>query len=999
MTFSLFELSASVLAYLLLLFGVAFVADRGMVPARILNHPAVYVLSLGVFAGALAVHGAAELAFQYGYSFLLYYIGVSLMLILSPLLLFPLMRICRIYQLSSLADLLSFRFRSPWIGTLVTLMMLAAMMPLLALQIQAVSDAMHLLSGDRGNFGHGGSAHGILPPLFCTLIAAFTIYFGTRQLDAHQRHEGLVAAIAFESLVKAAAMFAIGLYAVYSIFGGFGALEQWLTLHPHVLELLDSPLRQDSAHALLLIFFAGAVAMPHMFHMVFSENPGGIGLRAASWGVPGYLLVISLPILPIVWASLKIESDLPQIYSTLAVGLDGGSRLVAIMAFLAGMSAASAVIIVSTLALAGMCLKHLLLPVRLLRGNAGLDTGPGIYTQLSWLRAILIAAIILAGYGFFSLLAGNHSLVDLGLAAFIGTLQFLPGLLATVYWPRANKLGLTCGLIAGFLTWYFALVLPLLSSFEPDFIRYIYLIWFDDVESVWSAATISSLGINICLFVLVSMLTRTSREETISAEICCMDDLNRPMRQSLGLANPEEFKHNLAKALGETTATVEVDRALADLRLEADESRPYALRQLRARIEANLSGLLGPAMAYQIMQSCIPYQLDTPLASEDISLIERRLDNAQISFTGLAADLDNLRRYHRETLRDLPIGVFSLGRDGEVLMWNRNMEETTGVAAEDVVGSYLGSLPEPWAQLLEEFCAFDKDSEHKLHLPEPDSRGRWISLHKAAVGSSSRMSEDQVIVVEDLTDYETLEQELLHSERLASIGRLAAGIAHEIGNPVTGISSLAQNLEVEDDIAAVPEAASDILKQTERVSRIMQSLVSFSHSGRDIADPASLHAVNVADCVDEAIHLLELDLSARRVLFDNRCDREQLVQAEGQRLLQVFINLLGNARDASQRGDSIVIAATQNEGQLEITVTDQGSGIAEEILGQIFEPFFTTKDPGAGTGLGLSLVYSILENLGGRISVQSSVGQHSGTQFRVSLASAQYSEEYGEEFQ
>ena len=641
MTFSLPQLIGVITAYLAILFGVAYLADSGRIPARLLRHPLVYVLSLGVFAGALAIYGAAELSFQYGYGFLLYYTGISLMLLLSPLVMQPLMRVCRIYQLGSLADLLAFRFRSRWVGALVTLVTLAAMLPLLALQIKAVSDAVGILSGVAV---HSPAGNSMLPLVFCGLMMVFAIYFGTRQLAPQERHDGLVAAIALESLVKALALLTVGLAAVYGVFGGFSGLDLWLEDNPHIVDLLDSPLRQDSARALLLIFFAGAVAMPHMFHMAFSESPDSRGLRNASWGLPAYLLIISLPILPITWAGMKLDSDLPQVYSILAVGLDTGSPGIAIAGFLAGMSAASAVVIVSTLALANMCLNHLILPAVLRRGSAGLDAGPDIYAQLRWLRAVLSAAIIMAGYGFFKLVGATQSLVDLGLAAFIGTLQFLPAVLATIYWPKANEKGLICGLLAGVLTWYFTVVLPLFSDFEPEFIRHLYLIWFDDGESIWSAATISSLGINICLFALASVLTKTSDEEAMSAEICSMDDLNRPMRQILGVRNPLEVKQNLAKALGETTANSEVDRALHDLRLSQDEDRPYALRRLRARIEANLSGLLGPAVAYDIMQRCVPYQLNTPQVSEDISLIERHLDNAQVQFTGLAADLDNLRR-------------------------------------------------------------------------------------------------------------------------------------------------------------------------------------------------------------------------------------------------------------------------------------------------------------------------------------------------------------------
>ncbi len=992
MTFSVGELVAGMLAYLGLLFAVGSLADRGKLPARLLEHPAIYVLSLGVMAGGLAIYGATQLAFQYGYGFLLYYAGISTMLLLSPLVMFPVMRICRIYQLSSLADLLTFRFRSPWVGAAVTLTMLAAVLPLLALQVQVVSDGIHLMSGDRPGVVHETREHDSLAVVFCTLIATFTVFFGTRRLKPEERHEGLVAAIAFESLVKLLGMLALGLYAVYEVFGGFSGLSAWLSSHEDVVRMLETPLRRDSAHALLLVFFAGAVTMPHMFHMAFSEAPDGPRLRTASWGLSSYLLLLSLPILPITWAGMELSSELPQVYSALALGLETDSRGIAITAYLAGMSAASAVIIVSTLALANMCLKHLVLPL-LLRGQSGLEAASNIYTQLNWLRTLLTGAIILAGFLFSQRTVGSEQLVDLGMTAFIGTLQFLPGLLATLYWPRANRYGLAAGLAAGFTTWYLLLVIPLLTGGEPA-LQDLFNAWFGGDDARWTAAAIGSLGINICVFVLATVLTPLSSEEATSAEICSMDDLVRPMRRSLGLSSPAQFREQLASALGTNAANAEVDRALKDLRLAADEFRPYALRQLRDRIEANLSGLLGPTVAYDIMQRCIPWQLDAPQASEDIYMIERRLDTEYPSFTGLAADLDNLRRYHRETLRDLPIGVFSLGKDGEILMWNRSMEETTGVASETVVGSYLSSLPAAWGEMLSEFASSQKFAEHKLHLPEPSSRGRWISLHKAAVESSSGISEDQVIVVEDLTDYEILEQELMHNERLASIGRLAAGVAHEIGNPITGIACLAQNLEVEDDIDAIPEAASEILKQTNRVTRIVETLVNFSHAGSNNVDPATLQAINLADCVDEAIHLLQLDRAAKPVRFENHCDREQLVLAESQRLLQVFVNLLGNARDASDRNGLIEVAAQAEEEQLQISVTDQGSGIPESIQGQVFEPFFTTKEPGEGTGLGLALVYSILETLGGRISLSSPVSQGRGTRFLLSLSSASYGEEY-----
>ena len=212
MTFSLPQLLVSICAYLSILFSVGYMADHGLIPRRVLAHPVVYVLSLGVFAGALATYGAVELAFQYGYSFLLYYFGISLMFLMSPLLLHPLLRLSRIHQLSSLADIITFRFRSPWVGALVTLVMLTAMLPLLALQIQAVSDVIHIIGAGHDlptATTHPGEG---LAFLFCVLITIFTISFGSRQLTSRQRHDGLVAAIAFESLVKLCALTVVGLW-------------------------------------------------------------------------------------------------------------------------------------------------------------------------------------------------------------------------------------------------------------------------------------------------------------------------------------------------------------------------------------------------------------------------------------------------------------------------------------------------------------------------------------------------------------------------------------------------------------------------------------------------------------------------------------------------------------------------------------------------------------------------------------------------------------------
>src|SRR5690606_5330049 len=242
---------------------------------------------------------------------------------------------------------------------------------------------------------------------------------------------------------------------------------------------------------------------------------------------------------------------------------------------------------------------------------------------------------------------------------------------------------------------------------------------------------------------------------------------------------------------------------------------------------------MGPSVAQDIVETFLPYKSGSEsYVSEDIHVIESRLEDYQSRLTGLAAELDALRRFHRQTLQELPMGVCSLAKDQEVLMWNRAMEELTGIAAQRVVGSRLLSLEEPWRGMLQGFIEQDEEHQHKQHLAL-DGEVRWLNLHKAAIDEPlAPGNSGLVLLVEDVTETRVLEDQLVHSERLASIGRLADGVAHEIGTPVTGIACLAQNLREErEDDDEVAELSTQILDQTKRISRIVQSLMNFAHAG------------------------------------------------------------------------------------------------------------------------------------------------------------------------
>ncbi|MCG8016762.1 MAG: ATP-binding protein [Candidatus Thiodiazotropha sp. 'RUGA'] len=951
--------------YLAILFLIAFAADSGRIPERFIRHPSIYVLSLGVYATSWTYYGSVSFAETQGYLFLTIYLGVTLAFALTPILFQPILRLTREYQLTSLADLFAFRYRSQLAGILVTLFMLLGTLPYIALQIRAVTDSLQVASQTV--------APRILALIFCSTLVLFAILFGARHSTSREKHRGLVLAIAFESMVKLVAMLVIGATALFGVFGGFGGLEQWLADHPEALEKLYAPVREGPWATLILLAFAAAFLLPRQFHMLFTENLEPKALRTASWAFPLFLLLINLPIPIILWAGRAIDLPIHPDFFALGISLEQGPSWLPVLAFIGGVSSASAMMIITTLALSSMTLNHILLPTNFP------DPAVNLYRWLLLGRRLLIALIIMAGYGFYILLEKHQGLVQLGLISFVAVAQFLPGVVGLLYWRRATRLGFILGLLAGIAVWSATLLLPLLEN--SGFVRTEF-----DIPGLrlasgmdqWEFATFWSLALNTLLFVFGSLVSNQTLGEKEAANACCSESLV-PMGGMVSAGSTAQFTKQLSQMLGHEAAQREVEQALRDLSLTRSETRPSQLRRLRERIERNLSGLLGPQLAHMIINRRLQLDIHTQTALADsMRFIEDQLEHSRTRLRGLSADLDNLRRYHRQILLDLPLGVCTIDRLRTVTIWNLAMEVMTGVNARDAIGVSLHRLPEPWGHLLGGFASAADEHIHHLEVTH-GNKSRWFNLHKAAIPAPLPMDHpveeartSQVMLMEDLTDLETLEAELAHSERLASIGRLAAGVAHEIGNPVTGIASLAQNLRHEDDPELIKESINEILNQTQRITDIVKTLMNFSRSGGLGADTQSFI---VHDVVEEAIRLVKLTHDGRQIHFINNCDSEWSIEGDRQAISQVLVNLLTNACHASTPGSSVEIKANEIGDLIRLQVVDQGEGISEENLGYLFEPFFTTKAPGEGTGLGLAIAYKIVSDHKGAITIDSEQGE------------------------
>jgi PAS domain S-box-containing protein len=978
MTFDLSHITLLGIAYLILLFLIAHAANSGWIPTKITNHPLTFVLSLGIFFSAWSFYGVIDLAYQFGYGALAYYMGTGAFFLFAPILQAPIAELCQRFQLRSIADLFVFRYHSQLAGSLTTLFMMLAIIPLLVLQIQAVADTLILLTYETSNQLIDNSdldkQRQNFALFYCLLITVFCLIFGT---GYNSQFKALVTTMAFESLVKVLALMTVGLFSIYVVFGSFDQLDNWLWENNELLNLLYTS-KQGSSHTLLLVFIATGVLMPHVFHMSMGQHSIGKMARMVTWAFPLFLLFMAIPVFPILWAGFKLDLPISIPYYTLGVPQAANAPTVTLIAWIGGLSAASGALALSLFSVSTMMLNQWLLPL------LNLKTQSDIYAQLRWLRRLLIVVVGMISYCLYLWFDNRYSLMDIALLAFIQALQLVPGVVAVIYWHRGNRYGFFAGLIAGSSVWLIGMALPLAFGWDKLHLPFIST----PVEAgivAWESVTLISLAVNIAAFILVSYTTPMSDEEQYHADICAEDELSQPFRQVLEIRSAKDFKEKLTRVIGASAAEKEVDRALQFLGMEESETRPYALRRLRTRIRTNLSGLLGHTVASEIIDKNFPYRQHSPTNTHviDINLMESRLERMGGKLTGLTADVNQLRVHHRNTLKELPIAICSIGIDDEILLWNCAMTDITGIDESEVMGSNLQDVPNPWGKLIRDFA---NDWQTHINKQSIDRSGNthWYRLHKSAIQKfSSERVEGQVILIEDVTDIQLLEQELMHNTRLAAIGRLAAGVAHEIGNPVTGIACLAQNLRYEDDKEDRIQTADSILSQTERISRIVQSLVTFAQTGKQTAK--DFQATNVWECATEAIQLLSLQKDRKPIEYQNDIDEDAIIWGDSQQMIQVFVNLLGNANDASPEFSTITLTSRLEEDRVEVDITDEGSGISKEHIEQVMDPFFTTKETGKGTGLGLSVVYSIIEEHRGNIVITSPVAQGRGTRFTLQL--------------
>ncbi len=452
-------LIAASLGYAVLLFAIAFWAERRARAGRIgwLRSPFVYTLSISVYCTGWTFYGAVGSAARNGFEFVTIYLGPTLVFIGWWWLLRKLLRVGRAQRITSIADLISSRYgKSTTLAVLVTLLAVIGSTPYIALQLQSITLSFSV-------FESGGNAK-LTAFWVAAGLAAFTILFGTRNVDANERHHGVVTAIAIEAVVKLVALLSVGVFVVWGIAGG--PAEIFAKAPPEMLQ--GDRIFSARWVSLTMLSAVAIITLPRMFQVIVVENADERHLATASWAFPGYLLLISLFVLPIAIAgnALLPAGANPDLY-VLTLPLSQGWDTLALFAFLGGFSSATSMVIIAAIALSTMVSNHIIMPLWLRFSPKRTETSGDVRTVLLRSRRLSIAGILLLGYLYFRLTGGSGALASIGLIAFAGMAQIIPSLVGGLFWRGATRTGALLGLLAGFALWAYTLFLP---SFEGGFI-------------------------------------------------------------------------------------------------------------------------------------------------------------------------------------------------------------------------------------------------------------------------------------------------------------------------------------------------------------------------------------------------------------------------------------------------------------------------------------------------------------------------------------------------
>lgn len=1012
----------SALVYLCLLFAVAHWGDlRG---GKIMNGGSgrtIFALALAVYCSSWTFYGSVGLASRSGLDFLAIYIGPILVLGLGYPLVARVVRIAKAQNITSVADFVAARYgKSERVAALVCIIAVIGAIPYIALQLKAVSSSVQVLLAANGSSPAASAApfFGDIALVVALLLAGFAVAFGTRHADATEHQNGLVLAIALESLVKLGAFLAVGIFVTYAMFDGFQDLVGKMGSAGHVPALLGPTADPLSYVAMVVLSACAALLLPRQFHVAVVENRSFSDLKRAAWLFPLYLVLINIFVVPLALAGLHLfpGPGVDRDMTVLALPLQGGSGLITLFTFLGGLSAATAMVIVEAIAVSVMVANHLVMPLVLRRRGISADLAPGSERRnlgllLLYVRRVAIVALTLLAYAYFRV-AGEDELAAIGLLSFAAIAQIAPAFLGGLFWRRATAHGASAGLTIGIAIWAYTLLVPILiedpatsvllnegpfgiAALRPTALGGVSL-------PQLTHGVVWSLALNVLAYVLFSLRQPATALERLQAS-AFMGEMSMPIAPTMRLLQASVSVGELRSAVGRFLGEERTKRSFAAFArsrgLTLDEASEADIHFLRYA-EHLLASAIGASSSRLALSLVLRRQNLSTRAALQL------LDEA-------SAALQHDRDILQHALDHAQQGITVLDRDLRLLCWNQSFIDLYGFSPDLVrIGVGLEEIVRVNAQQgAYGPGAVDDLVETRLHSMLHQSGPVRVRLHPSgrviSVRSNRLPSGGLVNTYTDVTDIvaqeeareretETLEQrvrerteELMRlNEQLSSAKREAdeanasktqflAAASHDILQPLNAARLYATSLSEGARDPRQASLAENVDASLDAVEEILITLLDISRFDAGAMKPRWA-TIPVADVFKQ----LSRDfgpIAAAKGLDLRFVSTSLSVRSDGRLLGRLLQNLVSNAVKYTSEG-RVLVGARRRGGQLRIEVCDTGMGIPASKKKTIFREFqrlATGAKAAPGLGLGLSIVERIAKALDIGIGVESVPGKGS----------------------
>ena len=1010
------------LVYLSALFTVAHFGD--LYGERFLKGPlrsTIYALTLAVYCTSWTFFGSVGLASSTGLDFLGIYLGPILVIGFGHRFVKRVVQLTKSQNILSVSDFVAARYgKSSRVAAIVAFIAVIGSIPYIALQLKAITISLKTLldSVPDGVAGLSTPTLGALAFVVAFVLAGFTVTFGTRHIDSREHHTGLTIVVAFESAIKLAAFLVAGIFIVWGMFGGIGPLIEMVQSRSDVAPLIERSNGFATVFAMTLLSFLIILLLPRQFHMTMVENRDELDTKRAAWMFPAYLILINLFVIPIALGSNLIfpPGMIDRDMAILELPLKAGNGVIALIVFLGGLSAATAMVIVECVALGTMISNDLVMPLLPTSGKLFRERSGDLGSQILTIRRIGIVVILLLGFVYFQS-TSDAALASIGLVSFAAIAQIAPSFFGGLFWRRGTALGATAGLLAGLFVWIYTLVLPNLANPAlfglENLLRYgpfgltllkPTALFGLDLSPIANGAFFSLLT-NLAFFIAFSFVRAPTQIESIQADFFVeaknpLTNFNfRLWRSSITVG---DLKKLVARYLG-------AERTQAAFlaypgNYETDDQ--LASIEIIRFAEFQLASAIGAASSRRIISILLSrgnvtrrdalQLLDEASAAlqQNRELLQHALNHARQGVTVFDSN-QTLLCWNRafQTLFDLPDHMIHVGTPLEQIIRYNTARQFYGPGQSEIYfkrrfESFIRDThpvrirthpAERWIEIRSE------------HLPDGGIVTTYTDITETVKAEEDLFSANQLLesrVRERTEELLRLNRELSDAKAEAddanlSKTRFLAAASHDILQPLNAARLYSSALLEKDIPSTEGQLVQNVATSLEAVEEILTTLLDISRLDAGAQKP-ELSDFSIEDLFSQL--RIELEPSAKEKGLDLRFIHTSLAVRSDKRLLRRMMqNLISNAIKYTPQG-RVVVGCRRRGSVVSISIIDTGIGIPTSQRKAIFKEF-RRLDEGTkvarGLGLGLSIVERISRLLKHPLKLHSDIGR--GSHFSIDV--------------